>query len=314
MTAIGQTFQALFAVLVVVVSGQTIAAEAPGTVLRDCATCPEVVVVPPGTFTMGSNAINEMRGGVQRPEGPERQVTIARSFAAGKYEVTNAEFAAFVDATGYSPSSRCSVGMNQEVIASITFRGPLFGREPDAKAPAVCVSWLDAKAYAAWLSKLTGKTYRLLTEAEWEYAAKAGSTTKFPWGEDERQACEHENTFDLDVQNGLPQGSKLTWEPAPCHDGHAMISPVGSYPPNKFGLHDMLGNVWEWTEDCSFEKYPAAPIDGSAVQVAGTCDFRAVRGGSWYTRQERHRPTFRGRDPETKSGHHFGFRIARDVE
>ncbi len=316
MNCLGGALSIYFLVAVSAFSIEAVANESkiPGQIIKDCATCPEVVVVPPGTFTMGSNTINQMRGGEARPEGPERTVTIAYHFAAGRYEVTNAEFAAFIDATGYKPANRCGVGMDQAVTSDITFRGPLFGKKPANRAPVVCVSWTDAKAYAAWLSKVTQNKYRLLTEAEWEYAAKAGSQLKWPWGGDDLRACEFENTYDLDSQAAVPPGPQLNWEPLACHDGHGMIAPVGSYKPNAFGLYDMLGNVWEWIEDCSAKLYPAAPVDGSAFEVSGTCDLRAVRGGSWYTRQDRHRPTFRGRDPESKAGHHFGFRIARDAE
>lgn len=294
----------------------TFAAESTpvGTILKDCPTCPDVVVVPPGRFMMGSDAINQMRGGEARPEGPERAVTISYSFGVGRYEVTNEEFESFVKATGHKPAGRCGVGMDKPEIAEITFRGPLFGRNPQPREPVVCVNWIDSKAYASWLSAITGQRYRLLTEAEWEYAAKGGSGTKWPWGESDDQACEYENTFDLDSQAALPPGAELSWAPLTCHDGHGKIAPVGSYKPNAFGLYDMLGNVWEWAQDCSHKLYPAVPVDGSAVEVSGTCELRAVRGGSWYTRQDRHRPTFRGRDPELKAGHHFGFRIARDVQ
>jgi formylglycine-generating enzyme required for sulfatase activity len=285
-----------------------------GQVLKDCPICPENVVVPPGSFLMGSNAINQMRGSIPRPEGPERAVTISYAFSVGRYEVTNEEFANFVNATGHQPANQCGVGMDKPSVSDVTFRGPLFGRSPQPRDPVVCVSWNDARAYASWLSTMTGKRYRLLTEAEWEYAAKAGSKAKWPWGSNDELACEYENTFDLDSQAALPAGSQLSWEPLACHDGHGMISPVGSYKPNAFGLYDMLGNVWEWAQDCSMELYPATPLDGTAVEVSGRCELRAVRGGSWYTRQDRHRPTFRGRDPESKAGHHFGFRIARDVE
>ncbi len=283
----------------------------PGRTFKDCANCPQMVVVPAGTFEMGSAKLNEMRGGEARPEGPVRQVTIAKPFAVGKFEITYAEFAAFVEATGYRSSTTCSVGMNTSNVAAITCRGPLFGRTPAPNDPVTCVSWTDAVAYTAWLSGKTGKPYRLLTEAEWEYAARAGTKTKWPWGEDDLAACTYENVFDLDSQAALPPGSKLNWEPLACHDGHGMLAPVGSYPANPFGLHDMLGNAWEWVEDCSLELYPAAPVDGSAVEVAGACEKRGVRGGSWYARIERHRASFRGRDTEPTSTHQFGFRIAR---
>jgi formylglycine-generating enzyme required for sulfatase activity/catechol 2,3-dioxygenase-like lactoylglutathione lyase family enzyme len=281
--------------------------------LRDCALCPELVVVPAGRFTMGSTTINAMRGNEARPEGPVREVTIARAFAAGRTEVTYAQFASFVELAGYRPAGRCRVGLDEERSADLDFRGPILGRKPAPDEPVACVSWIDAKAYAAWLSGLTGQRYRLLTEAEWEYAARAGSTTKWPWGERDLDACRYENTFDLDGAAGLPQGTRLSWEPLGCRDGHGRIAPVASYPPNAFGLHDMLGNVWEWVEDCSFELYPPAPLDGTAVQATGDCEKRAVRGASWYARQDRHRPSFRGRDPQDTAAHQFGFRIARDL-
>jgi formylglycine-generating enzyme required for sulfatase activity len=269
-----------------------------------------MVVIHGGTFMMGSDAVDSMKGGENRGEGPVRQVTIAYSFAAGKFEVTNAEFTRFVDATGYRPATRCSTAQNE--WATIDFRGPLFGKKPDPKAPVTCVSWNDAIAYAAWLSGKTGKRYRLLTEAEWEYAARAGTTTKWPWGDDDLEACRHENVYDLDGEAD-PPGKKLPWAPVACHDGHATLAPVGSYPPNPFGLYDMLGNAWEWVEDCSVQPYPPTPVDGSPVEVTGTCEKRSVRGASWYTRLDRHRPSFRGADGADTSSHQFGFRVARSL-
>jgi formylglycine-generating enzyme required for sulfatase activity len=284
----------------------------PGSVFRDCTeNCPQMVVVPPGAFKMGSDEVNDMRGGEKRTAGPVRQITIAKPFAVGKYEVTNAEYAAFVDATGYRPSTVC--GFNQTENFNIDFRGPLFGKKPEANAPVVCVSWNDAIAYTMWLSGKTGKRYRLLTEAEWEYAARAGSTTKWPWGDDDAQACLHENIYDLDGEADMPGGGKVSWSAVPCHDGHATLAPVGSYPPNAFGLHDMLGNAWEWVEDCVVQPYPAAPVDGSAVEVQGVCEKRGVRGASWYTRLDRHVPSFRGADTQVTSSHQFGFRVARSL-
>ena len=296
--------------------GPTAAADdkTPGRVFKDCPTCPEMVVVAPGTFTMGSDAVNPMKGGEARPEGPARQITIARAFAAGRFETTNAEYRTFIKATGHATPRDCSVGLGQDGFEAIDFEGPLFGRKPADREAVVCVSWNDARLYTAWLSGVTGKRYRLLTEAEWEYAAKAGSKTKFPWGDNDLDACKFENTYDLDSAAAMPAGAKISWQALNCQDGQGRIAKVGSYPPNAFGLYDMLGNVWEWADDCSLVLYPDQPRDGSAVQVAGHCEKRAVRGGSWYTRQDRHRPTFRGRDPATDQGHHFGMRIARDLE
>jgi len=305
---------AILSGIVLGTSAQAADDKTAGRVFKDCPTCPEMVVVPPGNFTMGSDVINEMRAGEARPEGPARAVKIGYSFAAGKNEITNGQYRAFIKATGITPSRDCSVGMNQEVFEQVDFEGPLFGKKPADNEPVVCVSWNEAKLYAAWLSGVTGKRYRLLTEAEWEYAARAGSKAKWPWGDNDLDACKYENTFDLDTMAGMPAGSKVNWEAVKCKDGHARIAPVGSYQANAFGLNDMLGNVWEWTEDCSLKLYADKPVDGSAFQVPGVCERRAVRGGSWYTRQDRHRVSFRGRDPATDQAHHFGFRIARDLE
>jgi formylglycine-generating enzyme required for sulfatase activity len=299
-------------------SGPTTTAMNPGTAFRDCADCPEMVAIAPGSFTMGSDHIEAMRGNEMRPEGPIRQVNIAKPFAAGKYEVTNKEFGAFVTATGYKPAAACQIWGGVDVVPGKTWRDPDYGRPPRESEPVVCVTWLDAKAYAAWLSKTTGKTYRLLTEAEWEYTAKAGSKTIWPWGEDAQRICEFGNAFDK-VGRADPRqtndGGATGAAQAECSDGYAIVAPVGQFKPNAFGVYDTIGNVWEWTEDCSAPGlYPDKPLDGSAVQMAGQCDKRAVRSASWRTRLSRHRPTFRGRDPEPTASNIFGFRIGRDLE
>lgn len=284
----------------------------PGQAFRDCPTCPEMVRISPGTFQMGSDRVEDMRGGELRPEGPIRTVTIKRPFALGKFEVTNAEWKLFIAATNHRPSPVCNAWRGREVEAVMDWRDPGHSAPPRDNEPVVCVSWYDAKAYVVWLSGVTGKRYRLPTEAEWEYAAKAGATTTWPWGENADEACKYENTYDLDSRDALPAGRTVAWDPTNCRDGFGEVAPVGAFPANAFGLHDMLGNVWEWNEDCSPKLYQAKPDDGSAYQAPTLCDMRSVRGGSWQTRQSRHRPTFRGRDPETRASHIFGFRVARD--
>ncbi len=290
-------------------------APAPGSSLRDCADCPELVVIPRGFFTMGSAASERMRGNEMRPLGPVHKVDIGKPFAAGKFEVTNKEFAAFVKATGHTTPDACQM-LGVETVRGKTWRDPGYGRPPAADEPVVCVTWLDTKAYAAWLSRTTGKAYRLLTEAEWEYAAKAGAATPWPWGEDAQEICQYANVYDKAARADPAQPSEAAGsnvEQAECSDGYAMVAPVGKFKANAFGLYDMIGNVWEWTEDCSLNLYPAAPADGSAVQVSGACEKRAVRSAGWRTRLSRQLPVFRGRDPESTASSIFGFRIARDL-
>ena len=173
----------------------------------------------------------------------------------------------------------------------------------------------SAKAYTLWLAGHTGVKYRMLTEAEWEYAAKSGSTAVWPWGDEETQICQYGNVFD---QSGLTDprskiGTNAAATAVACDDGFQTVAPVGQFAPNAFGLYDTIGNVWEWTEDCSVTLYADEPVDGSAWQAPGVCEKRAVRRGSWRTRVSRHRPTFRGRDPANFAYFMFGFRLARDL-
>jgi formylglycine-generating enzyme required for sulfatase activity len=287
----------------------------PGERFRDCPQCPEMVVIPNGTFRMGSDQLDAMRGGEMRSRGPIREVTIPAPIAVGRYEISNAEFAEFVGATS-RPAQAChATGTEQQRRLGLNWRDPGYDRLPAADEPVVCVYWFDAQAYVAWLSKRTGKSYRLLSEAEWEYAANGGATTTWPWGDDAQAICSHGNVLDQDGLRLLPPGASTTEAmAAPCRDGYPGVAPVGRFKANGFGLHDMVGNVWEWVQDCSLTRYPDAPADGTAVEVAGSCDKRAVRGGSWRTRLDRQQTSFRGRDPEATAYDIFGFRVARDLE
>jgi formylglycine-generating enzyme required for sulfatase activity len=276
--------------------------------IRDCEACPTMVIVPSGIFTMGAEGGEE-----GRPEGPLRKIVISKPLALGKTEVTQAQFADFVRDTGYAPDAGCS-GWDKELqtIAdrpTADFRTPSPGVVTEPDEPVVCVSWRDAQAYARWLSSATGQPYRLPTEAEWEYAARAGSATLYPWGDDANDACEFANVYD---ESTIVRATRFT--PAKCSDGSAGVARVGSYRANAFGLHDMIGNVWEWTADCYRAPYPAQPLDGSAVESESPCERRSVRGGGWRTQMYRQRPTWRGRDPEDTRSDIFGFRVARDVQ
>jgi len=286
---------------------------APGEVFSDCDTCPEMTVVPAGSFVMGFDGAEEQRERDEhRYEGPTRKVTLAASFAVGRHEISNQQFAAFVAATGHQTSRGCYTwdGVTAEFVEQLDWRDPGYGRETRPDEAVTCVDWNDAYAYTLWLAALSGKPYRLLTEAEWEYAARGGVTTEYLWGDDASSACRFANIFDYSAQVFLPDAPI---EPADCDDGHAQVAPVGSFEPNGFGLYDMTGNVWEWVFDCYVMPYPDdAPIDGSAI-VTEDCPRRSVRGGSWMTSVDRQRFTFRGRDPATLNSAVFGFRIARDL-
>ena len=275
---------------------------------RDCEQCPEMVVVPGGSFVMGSEeAVSE------RPMGPPHEVTIAGPFALGKYEITNRQYREFVEATGHEMSKGCRGNIDQEWKndPEAHWTDLRLGQESDPEHPVACVSWLDARAYLDWLSGISGQDYRLPSEAEWEYAARAGAGDWYYWGEDPDEGCKHANMYDTSAR----AVHDFIWPWIDCDDGHTTLAPVGSFQPNPFGLHDMTGNLWEWVEDCYEVLYPEdTPTDGSAYgPPPGQCENRSVRGGSWLTNPDWQRTTFRGRDPEEVRYSFFGFRVARSL-
>ena len=243
----------------------------PGSEFKECAGgCPAMIVIPAGTFTMGSPENEPDR---EASEGPQHEVTIARSFAVSKFEVSFDEWEACVAA------ARCPPASDQ------------WGR---GQMPVINVSWRDAKQYVAWLSEVTQKQYRLLTEAEWEYAARAGAMTRYPWGDDPRGA------------NANCDGCGSRWD-------LQQTAPVGSFKPNAFGLCDMIGNVWEWVEDSWHENYNGAPTDASAWLVGGDPNFRVVRGGSWRNESELVRTAVRFQRNINVRFDTLGFRVARTM-
>jgi formylglycine-generating enzyme required for sulfatase activity len=243
-----------------------------GREFRDCPdVCPEMVVIPAGDFTMGLSpgeiaAVKKQVGSDwAKSEGPQRKVTITRPLAVGKFEVTFAQWDACVVAGG------CSHQPDDEG----------WGR---GRRPVIKVSWQDAKEYVDWLSRKTGKTYRLLSEAEWEYAARAGTTTRYAFG---------------DFLNK-----------SDAHFASIETKEVGSFPPNNFGLHDMHGNVWELCEDNWHENYEGAPLDGS-VWSGGDTSLRVIRGGSWGDSSIVLRATARYWQQPNDRYYIVGFRVAR---
>jgi len=284
-----------------------VSAQAPAPV-RDCPTCPELVAIPPGEFTMGSDPAADDTD-MMRGEGPQVRIKIARGFMLGRTEVSHGQFAAFVKETGYQVKLGCRVWDNEFVDKpDASWQNPYQPKNPGDNDPVGCVSWVDAQAYLAWLSQKTGKKYRLPTEAEWEYAARAGSTTSRFWGDSPDDACEWANTFDISAKEKYP----FTWTWAACRDNYADLAPVGKFKPNAFGLHDMIGNVWEWVEDCYAGSHQGRPKDGRAWKWEGGCEAHGTRGGAWMSAPERNRIAWPGRDPAERHMGYFGFRVARD--
>ncbi len=237
--------------------------------------CPEMIVVPAGSFTMGSPDIEK---GHVPLELPQHAVTIARPFAVSKYELTFDEWDTCV------AHGDCTKGTSDSS----------FGR---GQLPAINVSWDEARQYAAWLSKMTGRIYRLLTEAEYEYAARAGTQTAYPWGDD----------IELDgkaMTNCNGCGSQ--WD-------YKQTAPVGSFPPNGFSLYDMVGNVFEWFEDCVHDSYDGAPGDGSAWIEGGNCNSRIIRGGAWASNPPDLRVAERNWIAKDLRINAVGFRVARTL-
>jgi formylglycine-generating enzyme required for sulfatase activity len=270
-----------------------------------------MVVVPAGSFTMGSPA---SEAGRDNDEGPQHTVTIVKPFAAGKFHVTVDQFAAFVAESGYDAGSKCWTFEDgkYEERSDRSWRNPGFTQ--GGSHPAVCLNRNDAKAYVDWLARKTGKTYRLLTEAEWEYAARArtepGAYPRYSFGNDEKDLCRYGNGADQMAKTSIA-GAK-DWTVAPCNDGYAYTSPVGSFAANGFGLYDMQGNAWQWTEDCYHDSYAGAPSDGRAW-TTGDCGRRVLRGGSWGSGPGELRAAFRGRNtPGSRSGD-GGFRLGRTL-
>ena len=257
--------------------------------LKDCNECPEMVVIPPGEFVMGSP---ESEDGRFEDEGPQHRIRIGRPFALGKYEVTFAEWDACASdggCNGYRPDDQG------------------WGR---GERPAINVSWDNAKAYVRWLSGKSGKEYRLPSAAEWEYAARAGTTTARYWGDDADRACGYANVHD---RTSKSENDEFDWQHHECDDGYAQTAPVGSFAANAFGVHDILGNVYEWTEDCWNGSYEGASTDGSAW-LSGDCSARVLRGGSWNYEPRSVRAAYRIRVETEDRSDGIGFRVARTLD
>lgn len=272
---------------------------------RDCPGCPVMVSIPSGRFDMGSPDSEDSRGD---DEGPVHEVKIS-AFAMGKHEITRGQFAEFVKKSKYSTADKCWTledGNYEERIGD--WRKPAF--EQNDNHPVVCINWNDAHAYVKWLSRRTGKKYRLPSEAEWEYAVRGNTSTPRYWGVNPDDACNYANGADETAKARIKGAT--SWSVHSCADGFAYTAPVGSFKANSFGLHDMLGNTWEWTADNYQKSYQVIPADERAGQ--GNEKLRVLRGGSWNNSPADLRAAIRiGSKPELRFSS-FGFRVARSIK
>jgi formylglycine-generating enzyme required for sulfatase activity len=290
---------------------------------------PKLLLIPEGEFVMGSPVSEKGR---YEDEGPQRTVTISKPFFMAETPITVAQYRAFIEATGYrtlAEKEKWSEWRNPksgdwEKLAGLNWRHNHRGNLNGDNYPVVHVSWGDAKAYIEWLSKITKHHYRLPSEAEMEYANRAGTTTPYWWGNETPK----QTVANLKGEHDIPENDK-TWYPTPgerqyayAHgytpflfegygDGYWGLSPVASFKANPFGLYDTAGNVWEWTEDCWNGSYHGAPNDGSP-RLTGTCNYRVVRGGSYYCFPRHVRSANRWIQKQSNRAMYLGFRVVRE--
>lgn len=281
-----------------------------GEIFLDCDECPEMVVVPAGEFTMGELA---KPGDRFRITEPKHKVIIAKPFAIGKFEITRQEYDRFVSATAHDIGDLCWTvePSGSKYRKQRSYR--VIGMPRVDTYPTVCVNWLDAKAYVKWLNKRIQKAgkkgrYRLPTEAEWEYVARTGYPTKYDGNIKLNRLC--------DYANFAARETPYKWRTKDCTDRHKKLAPVGTYKANRWGIHDMRGNVAEWLEDCAHYNYKGAPADGSAWLGAnrGNCAQRILRGGGWTNGPESLTSGARHYTKTTDRTVTYGFRVVKDLE
>lgn len=290
-------------------------AAAADETFRDCADCPAMVRIRAGAFMMGSTEMETARENMDAmltsDERPAHVVKV-REFALAQFAVTRGEFAAFVAETGYRPHGGCNVHHGEQWVydEKRSWRDP--GFEQTDQHPVVCVDYEATQRYVLWLSRKTGMTYRLPSEAEWEYSARAGTTTARFWSDGREETCLFANVSDFDWAEALKWDKARKDKVFQCSDRFAYTAPVGSFHPNAFGLYDMLGNAWQWNDDCFHTTYRGAPRDGSAWK-SGDCRFRVAHGGSWFSTPYVVRAAHRCALELDSRYYHVGFRVARSL-
>jgi formylglycine-generating enzyme required for sulfatase activity len=311
----------LIPIALIVVARITFAQQAepvPPPASADCPVCPELALAPPGKFLMGS-APDAAELDAATGETPTVAVSLTRPFHVSRREISVAEFRRYVEATGAEPAPGCRVWLGGQWVLERdrSWRDPGSVLPPQDTEPVICVNWEDARGYADWLSKESGKRYRLPSEAEWEYVARGG--TSFPrfWGERDSHegavlslACDFANVYDSSAVDSY----HFPWPNARCSDRVAALAPVGQYKPNAFGVFDIIGNVREWVMDCYTASYAGRPEDARAWTWQGGCELKGVRGGSWASRPRDARAPARGAEPTALRQSDLGFRVVRDYE
>ena len=287
-------------------------ARSAGSTFRDCDDCPEMVVIPAGSFVMGTPG-GGTSGGADAAEGDVVVIELKRPFALGRHEITRGEYARFIADSGHEPQPGCRVwdgALNRfSDDGRRGFADIATPAAPSDDLPASCVAFTDAVAYVQWLSSKTGGSYRLPSEAEWEFAARAGGRTLRPWGDEAEAGCDFANTYDLVAAARY----RLGWPESACRDGFADLAPVGRFGANAFGLFDMIGNVREWVGDCATASYIGRPRDGRAWEWNGGCAERVQRGGSWLSPPTESRSAWRGSAPAGERASDAGFRVAAEL-
>jgi formylglycine-generating enzyme required for sulfatase activity len=284
-----------------------------GATTADCVDCPPLVTVQPGVFMMGlrpeESEADDVPAMQQQAELPVRGVTVSQPFAMGQTEVTRGQFAVFANETGFQ-SLGCLVNNGKTWVIDRTksWRDPGFSQ--DDEHPVVCVNEGDAIAYADWLSRKTGKRYRLPSEAEWEYVARAGLASGKPWGDKPALACAHAKVADR--SHAARFSSKTAEMFFPCETGYAFTAPVAHYQANGFGLFDLYGNVREYVGDCWSPTYlDRGP--STAARTDGDCQTAVLRGGGWFDAPSNIRPSRRFRESRDLRRADQGFRVVKEL-
>jgi formylglycine-generating enzyme required for sulfatase activity len=302
--------------LLVLIAPAVVAQQPAGA--TDCAECPALALVPPGAYSMGTPP-DAVEVDPSTGETPAVAISISKPFYIGAKEITVAEFRRFVEATGYEAPLGCRVWLAGQWVheRDRSWRDPGFAQPPADDEPVVCVSWVDARAYADWVSQRSGLRYRLPSEAEWEYVARGGTAFPRYWGARDSQedmpislACDNANVYDRSAIDAYA----FPWPNANCSDGVVGVAATGRYRANAFGAYDVIGNVREWMQDCYTASYRGRPQDARAWTWQGGCELKSVRGGSWASRPLDARAAARDAALPSLRQSDLGFRLARDYD